>query len=84
MAASLRHSLGGPDGGAGLPFLNWSREYGDLRVAHFFGIHALQVLPVTGYFLARTRGQLFVAAGTYLAFVLILYWQSLLGYPLIP
>ena len=50
------HWVGGPltDAG-GLPLFNWSRSGGDLRVAHFFGIHAMHFVPAVAALAAAAR-----------------------------
>jgi hypothetical protein len=85
------HSVGVADDGPGLPVLGWSTVGGDLRVAHFVGLHALQILPLFGWLLTRRisvlallarndRLALVSTAGLgYLGLVLLLIWQALRG-----
>jgi hypothetical protein len=80
------HTVGAPDGGPGLPGAGWSREHGDLRVPHFVGLHALQVLPLVVLALRRramseaTRARgVIVAGGAYATFFAILLVQALRG-----
>lgn len=91
MTSQLAHTVGAPDGGPGLPFLSWSTRAGDLRIAHSLGLHALQVLPLAGYAFSRRgaserRHQVaFIAAfaAVYAAAFALLFWQAMLGRPLI-
>jgi hypothetical protein len=84
------HTVGAPDGGPGLPGTGWSVEHGDLRVPHFIGLHALQVLPVIALLLwwrriddARRARLMVVAGSSYATIFLILIWQALRGQALI-
>jgi hypothetical protein len=86
------HTVGLPDGGPGLPILGWSTAGGDLRVPHFVGMHALQILPLIVIAMemlaprvrqlrsARTRSTLIaIAAAAYAAMLTVLTWQALRG-----
>jgi hypothetical protein len=84
LAVAGAHTVGAPDGGAGLPGTGWSLERGDLRVPHFVGLHAFQVLPLVALLMARrrwpmaTRIRLITIVGASYAGVLVLLtWQAL-------
>ena len=89
MAQRLAHTVGAADGGAGLPVLGWSTRHGDLRAAHFLGLHAIQALPLAGWLIGRRglgRGAQLVAigavAGLYAAAVTWLFGHAMQGLPL--
>ena len=87
MSTQIGHSVGVADGGAGLPLVNWSSKGGDLRVAHFFGLHAFQVVPFFAYTLEKYNVKsptvwTFAFALAYLSIFTFLLVQALDGQPL--
>jgi len=55
MISHMGHTVGAVDGGIGLPFTNWSTQAGDIRVAHFFTLHGLQIIPLFAWFIAERK-----------------------------
>jgi len=93
-AAFGAHSVGVEDGGPGLPLVGWSTVGGDLRIAHFVGLHALQAIPLIGWWLRRRNvalrwgeGQRLALLGTaglgYFGLLALLTWQALRGQSII-
>jgi hypothetical protein len=90
MTTAGAHSVGGPDGGPGVPVAGWSREHGDLRVPHFIGLHAVQALALIAIGLRRWHRPetvrvraLLAAAASYGALFLVLLWEALRGHSVV-
>lgn len=81
------HWVGGTPGDAGgLGLMGWSRDGGDLRVAHFFATHALHIVPLAALVCARLFGRdartpVHIAALVYIAWVAATFMQALMGKP---
>ena len=82
MGSRLSHTVGAVNDNSNLWILGWSKTVGDLRVSHFIGMHALQVLPVLSFYLIKnTKGTVIVALlyGILALFTLV---QALQGKPI--
>jgi hypothetical protein len=90
------HTVGREDGGPVMPITGWSTTGGDLRIPHFVGMHALQVLPLLVLLMTvlaarvpaladvAVRTRLVVVAGLgYAALFGLVLWQAERGQPLL-
>jgi len=91
MISQMAHNVGIADGGEGLPLVNWSTVAGDLRIAHFFGLHGIQIIPLFALILSRkwktsTKNQIIsvvVFGLVYAAWIAYMFYQAKQGMPFI-
>jgi hypothetical protein len=90
LASGTGHWVGGPPSDAGgLPVIGWSRSGGDLRVAHFWALHAQQFIPLVGLLLVasgqpRAKVAVVFASIGYVALIAFTFVQALGGKPFLP
>lgn len=87
MSAQPGHSVGAE--GGRLFFFGWNRSGGDLRIAHFLGIHAEQAIPllaalVAGWSVRARWAALGLGTLAYVAVTLAVFLQAVAGRPLLP
>jgi hypothetical protein len=83
MGGRLNHSVGALNDNSNWFILGWSRTVGDLRVAHFIGMHALQVLPIISFYILKNTKLTIGISILYGLLALATLIQALQGKPLI-
>ena len=79
MGSKLSHTVGAPDGGEGMPITYWSKHHGDLRIAHFVGMHALQLLPLLAYYIIDNVTIILLVGAAYFLLSIWLLVRALKG-----
>ncbi|TVZ26014.1 hypothetical protein JM83_0959 [Gillisia sp. Hel_I_86] len=91
MISQMGHNVGVADGGAGLALVNWSTVGGDLRIAHFFGLHGIQIIPFFALWVSKkwktsTRNQVIavtVFGVLFGSWIGLIFYQAKQGIPFI-
>jgi hypothetical protein len=83
MGSRMNHSVGALNDNSNWFILGWSKTVGDLRVAHFIGMHALQALPVLSFHVLKNTKWTIGLSVIYALLALMTLIQALQGKPLI-
>jgi hypothetical protein len=82
MGSRLSHTVGAANDNSNLLIVGWSKTFGDLRVAHFIGMHALQIIPIVSYYLLKNTKLTIALVIGYGFLALLTLIQALKGKPL--
>jgi hypothetical protein len=82
MGSRLNHSVGALNDNSNWLIIGWSKTVGDLRVAHFIGMHALQVLPLLSYYVFKNTKLTIGLTVMYGLLAMLTLIQALQGKPL--
>jgi hypothetical protein len=83
MGSRMNHSVGAINDNSNWWILGWSKTVGDLRVSHFIGMHALQILPLLSFYIFKNTKVTIVISIIYGLLAASTLVQALNGKPII-
>jgi hypothetical protein len=82
MGSRMNHSVGALNDNSNWFIIGWSKTVGDLRVSHFIGMHALQVLPLLSFYIFKNTKATVIISVLYLLLATYTLAQALKGKPI--
>jgi hypothetical protein len=83
MSSQMSHSVGAINDNSNWWIIGWSKTVGDLRVSHFIGMHALQLLPLLSFYVVKNTKATIVISIFYGLLATSTLVQALNGKPII-
>ena len=82
MSSQMSHSIGAINDNSNWWIVGWSKTVGDLRVSHFIGMHALQLLPLLSFYIFKNTKSTIVISLLYAVLATTTLVQALKGKPI--
>ena len=82
MSSQMSHSLGAINDNSNWWIIGWSKTVGDLRVSHFIGMHALQLLPLLSFYIFKDTKATIIISILYAVLATTTLVQALNGKPI--
>lgn len=82
MGSRMNHSVGALNENSNWFIVGWSKTVGDLRVSHFIGMHALQVLPFISFYVFKNTKATIIISLLYGLLATCTLVQALQGKPI--
>ena len=83
MGSRMNHSVGAINDNSNRFIVGWSKTVGDLRVSHFIGMHALQLLPFLSFYIFKNTKATIIISILYAALATTTLVQALNGKPIL-
>ena len=78
----MNHSVGAINDNSNWFIVGWSKTVGDLRVSHFIGMHALQLLPLLSFYIFKNTKSTIIISLLYAVLAVTTLVQALNGKPI--
>ena len=82
MSSQMSHSIGAINDNSNWWIVGWSKTVGDLRVSHFIGMHALQLLPLLSFYIFKDTKATVIISLLYAVLATTTLVQALNGKPI--